>query len=107
LAGSSQTLFSFMDHSPGFLKDDFMTYFNETSVRRGDTVLIQNKSKFLRVPASSGYKNAVEQILASNEIRSQMTELKAVNEVSLIELLPFIPPLLGSRSRAILCHTRK
>lgn len=64
-----------------------MTYLNETAVRRGDSVFIQNKSKFLRVPASSGYKNAVEQILSSNEIRSQMTELKAVNEVSLS--LPF------------------
>lgn len=48
----------------------------------GDTVLIQNKSKFMKVSASSGYKNAVEQILASNEVRSQMTDLKAVNEVS-------------------------
>jgi hypothetical protein len=67
--------------SPGFLKDDFMTYLNETCIRRGDTALIQNRSKFMKVSASSGYKNAVEQILASNEIRSQMTDLRAVTEV--------------------------
>jgi hypothetical protein len=58
-----------------------MTYLHETCIRRGDTRLIQNRSKFLKVAASSGYKNAVEQILASNEVRSQMTDLRAVNEV--------------------------
>jgi hypothetical protein len=58
-----------------------MTYLNETCIRRGDTALIQNRSKFMKVSASSGYKNAVEQILASNEIRSQMTDLRAVTEV--------------------------
>lgn len=58
-----------------------MTYLSTTSVRKGDTSLVQNKYKFLKVSTSSGYKTAVEQLLGSPELRSQMTDLKAVNEV--------------------------
>mmetsp|Transcript_17224 Transcript_17224/g.25761 ORF Transcript_17224/g.25761 Transcript_17224/m.25761 type:complete len:429 (-) Transcript_17224:138-1424(-) len=71
--------------SPGFLKDDFMNFLNDTAVRRGDTVLVQNKSKFLRVNASSGHKNAIEQVLASSEVRSQLNDVKAVAEVRALE----------------------
>lgn len=67
--------------SPGFLKDDFMTFLNERALRTGDATLVGNKSKFVKVAASSGHKNAVEQVLASPEVRSQMADVKAVSEV--------------------------
>lgn len=63
-----------------------MTYLSNTSIRRGDSSLIQNKYKFLKVSTSSGYKGAVEQLLGSSELRSQMSDLKAVNEVNLFSL---------------------
>lgn len=71
--------------SPGFLKDDFMKFLNEQAVRRGDMALVQNKSKFLKVHATSGHKNAIEQVLLSDEVKSQMTDVKAVEEVRALE----------------------
>ena len=68
-------------HSPGFLKEDFLSFLTDTAVRRGDTSLVQNRSKFLQVSASSGHKNAVEQVLCSAEVRSQMADVKSVREV--------------------------
>jgi protein pelota len=70
--------------SPGFLKDDFMKYLNENAVRRGDSVLVQNKSKFLKVHATSGHKNAIEEALLSEEVKSQLLDVKAVGEVRLL-----------------------
>ena len=58
--------------SPGFLREDFMQFMIEHATRKNDAVLIKNKSKFIKVPASSGHKNAVDQILSSADLRSQM-----------------------------------
>ena len=71
--------------SPGFLQDDFMKYLNDQAVRRGDSSLVQNKSKFLKVHANSGHKNAIEQVLLCDEVRSQLMNVKAVAEVRALD----------------------
>lgn len=85
--------------SPGFLKDDFMEFFNKTAVERGDTLLLQNKSKFLKVHASSGHKNAIEQILVNPDVRNQLNDVKAVNEVKALER--FYQVLSTDENRAV------
>jgi protein pelota len=64
------------------MKDDFMSFFNTTIVAKGETSLVQNKSKFVRVSASSGHKNAIDQMLANDDIRHQLNDTKAAGEVS-------------------------
>ncbi len=54
--------------SPGFLRDDLMHFVAEQAVRRGDTALLKNKAKFVKVAASSGHKNAVDQLLGNVEL---------------------------------------
>ena len=71
--------------SPGFLNDDFLKFLNQQAVRRGDSALIHNKSKFLKVHASSGRKRAIEEILLSEEVKSQLEDVKAVEEVRALE----------------------
>jgi protein pelota len=85
-----------------------MTFLNETAVRTGDASLVANKSKFLKVAASSGHKNALEQVLGSAEVRSQMADVKAVTEVVLCTLffmLAYGHWGSGSCSGAILHHS--
>lgn len=71
--------------SPGFLKDDFMDFLNDTARRRGNVSMIQNKSKFLKVHATSGHKNAIEQALMCDSVKSQLLDVKAVAEVRALD----------------------
>ncbi len=59
-----------------------MSYLYSTKIDNNvDPSLVHNKSKFLKVPASSGHKNAIDQILGNEEIRSQLVDTKAAGEV--------------------------
>jgi protein pelota len=70
--------------SPGFVKDDFLAFCTQESVRREDRVFIENKSKILLVRASSGHKHALEEVLADPSIAAQMTETKVAREVQVL-----------------------
>ncbi len=67
--------------SPGFLKDDFMTYLTEKAVKNGETALLKQRAKFLLCHASSGYKNAIEEMLGDPAIQNQLADVKAASEV--------------------------
>ena len=67
--------------SPGFLKDDFYSFMLSNAERRQDTALLQNKNKFVRSHASSGYKHAIEELLGNAELRSQLADVRAASEV--------------------------
>lgn len=67
--------------SPGFLKDDFMQYLNDRAIRTEDTVLIKNKTKFIKAHTSSGYKRAIEEMLSMPELVAQLGDVKAADEV--------------------------
>lgn len=67
--------------SLGFLKDDYCQFMFEVVERRGDAVLLQNKSKFVRTHASSGYKRAIEELLGNAELRGQLADVRAAREV--------------------------
>ncbi|CAN0293174.1 unnamed protein product [Ectocarpus sp. 12 AP-2014] len=67
--------------SPGFVKDDFFEFLNLEAVRREERVLIENKSKFVLVHASSGHKHAVEEILSQPAVQTRLADTKASEEI--------------------------
>ncbi|CAM9157079.1 unnamed protein product [Hapterophycus canaliculatus] len=67
--------------SPGFVKDDFFEFLNLEAVRREERVLIENKSKFVLVHASSGHKHAVEEILSQPSVQTRLADTKASEEI--------------------------
>ncbi len=67
--------------SPGFLKDEFLNYLNEKAIHDENILLKKNKSKFLKLHSSSGYKSAIDELLSNNEVQTQLTSIKAVDEV--------------------------
>ena len=71
--------------SPGFLKDDFMTFLLEAAERRGDVEFLRNKSKFIRTHASSGHKKSIEEMLGDPAVRGQLGDVKAADEVRALE----------------------
>lgn len=75
--------------SPGFLNEDFMTYLNQRALQESETrdnaVIYRNKSKFLKVQSSSGYRNAIEELLEKPEVMSQLNDVKAIDEVKALQ----------------------
>lgn len=46
--------------SPGFVRDQFFDYMMNEAVRNDIKVLLENKSKFLLVHSSSGFKHSLK-----------------------------------------------
>jgi hypothetical protein len=44
--------------------------------------LVKNKSKFVKVHASSGYKRSIAELLGDEAIRLQLGDVKAADEVT-------------------------
>lgn len=45
--------------SPGFVRDQFMSYMIQQAVKTENKLIIENKSKFILVHASSGFKHSL------------------------------------------------
>lgn len=46
--------------SPGFVRDQFYEYMFRTAVKTDNKILLENKSKFMLVHASSGFKHSLK-----------------------------------------------
>lgn len=46
--------------SPGFVRDQFYEYMFQTAIKMDNKVLLENKSKFTLVHASSGFKHSLK-----------------------------------------------
>jgi len=46
--------------SPGFVKDQFMDYMIQQAVKSDNKIILENKSKFLLVHASSGFIHSLK-----------------------------------------------
>ena len=49
--------------SPGFVKDQFMSYMMEQAVKTDNKIILENKSKFALVHTSSGFKHSLQGIV--------------------------------------------
>lgn len=72
--------------SPGFIKDQFMQYMNAYAVQNIQTakVLIDNKSKFLPIHCSSGFKHSIKEMFEDPNLAGRLTDTKALGEVNAI-----------------------
>lgn len=84
--------------SPGFVKDHFFEYMMQWASKSDNRVLIENKSKFLLIHASSGFKHSLKEVLADPAVTSRMADTKAMAEVRALE--NFYSVLQSEPSRA-------
>ncbi|XP_026828857.1 protein pelota isoform X3 [Ooceraea biroi] len=71
--------------SPGFVKDQFLDYMVQQAVKSDNKVILENKSKFLLVHASSGFKHSLKEVLADPAVVSRISDTKAAGEVRALE----------------------
>jgi len=74
--------------SPGFTKDQFGDFLmNNTSNNKHYETLKKNLSKFVYVHSSTGYKQAIQEILSKPEILNQIKNTKASDDILVMENL--------------------
>lgn len=71
--------------SPGFVKDQFFEYMFQQAVKTDNKVLLDNKSKFMLVHSSSGFKHSLKEILQDPAVVAKMSDTKAAGEVKALE----------------------
>lgn len=72
--------------SPGFIKDQFMEYMIAYATRNISTckVLLDNRSKFLPIHCSSGFKHSIKEMFEDQNLATRLTDTKALGEVNAI-----------------------
>ena len=60
-----------------------MTYFETECVKREEIDLLKAKSRFVKAHTSSGYKRAIDEMLADPTLQSQLGDVKAASEVNI------------------------
>lgn len=71
--------------SPGFVKDQFFEYTMQQASKTDNKVLLENKSKFVLVHASSGFKHSLKEVLVDPVVVSRISDTKAAGEVRALE----------------------
>ncbi|KAJ3608520.1 hypothetical protein NHX12_025567 [Muraenolepis orangiensis] len=71
--------------SPGFVKDQFISYLYREAVRHDNKVLLKNRPKFILVHSSSGHKYSLKEILSDPTVTSRLSDTKAAAEVRSLE----------------------
>ncbi|CAG5124139.1 unnamed protein product [Candidula unifasciata] len=71
--------------SPGFVKDHFADYLFSQAQKMDDKTIIDNKSKFVLVHSSSGFKHSLKEVLADPSIAGKLADTKAAGEVKALE----------------------
>ncbi|KAF7704970.1 protein pelota homolog [Silurus meridionalis] len=71
--------------SPGFVKDQFISYLFKEAVRQECKVLLENRSKFMPVHASSGHKYSLKEVLSDPAVTCRLADTKAAGEVKALE----------------------
>uniref|UniRef100_A0A1B0CYQ1 eRF1/Pelota-like N-terminal domain-containing protein n=1 Tax=Phlebotomus papatasi TaxID=29031 RepID=A0A1B0CYQ1_PHLPP len=71
--------------SPGFVKDQFYDYMFQQAVKVDNKTLLDNKSKFVLVHSSSGFKHSLKEVLQDPAVAAKMSDTKAAGEVKVLE----------------------
>ncbi|TMW54481.1 hypothetical protein DOY81_000473 [Sarcophaga bullata] len=71
--------------SPGFVRDQFFEYMYQQAVKSDIKVLLDNKSKFMLVHSSSGFKHSLKEVLQESTVMSKISDTKAAGEVKALE----------------------
>uniref|UniRef100_A0AC34Q5B5 Protein pelota homolog n=1 Tax=Panagrolaimus sp. JU765 TaxID=591449 RepID=A0AC34Q5B5_9BILA len=70
--------------SRGFLKEQFLSHLFEVADKQGKRFSSTDKSKFLTIHASSGFKHALKEILADPAVMSRLADTKAQAEIKVL-----------------------
>lgn len=71
--------------SPGFVRDQFYEYMFQMAIKTDNKVLLDNKSKFMLVHASSGFKHSLKEVLQDSGVINKISDTKAASEVKALE----------------------
>jgi len=71
--------------SPGFVKDQFSEYMFSQAIKLDQKVITENKSKFLLVHSSSGFKHSLKEVLGDPAVTARMADTKATSEVRALD----------------------
>lgn len=71
--------------SPGFVKDQFFDYMLKTAIQTDNKLLLENKSKFLRVHSSSGFKHSLREVLEDSAVTARLADTKAAGETRALQ----------------------
>jgi protein pelota len=72
--------------SPGFTKDQFADYLSDNTANNKNYEIIQkNLKKFVYVHSSSGYKQALQEVMSKPEVLSQIKNTKASEDINVME----------------------
>ncbi|XP_047098957.1 protein pelota [Schistocerca piceifrons] len=71
--------------SPGFVRDQFYEYMFQQAVKTDNKMLLENKSKFMLVHSSSGFKHSLREVLTDPAVAAKMADTKASGEVRVLE----------------------
>lgn len=71
--------------SPAFVKDAYYEYMIQQAVKTDNKVILDNKSKFMLVHASSGFKHSLKEVLQDPGVLNKMSDTKAAGEVKRLE----------------------
>ncbi|XP_041347502.1 protein pelota-like [Gigantopelta aegis] len=71
--------------SPGFVKDQFADYMFQQAVKLDQKMLTDNRSKFILVHSSSGFKHSLKEVLCDPSLTSKLADTKAAGEVKALD----------------------
>lgn len=71
--------------SPGFVKDQFFDYVFSQASKSDNRVLLENKSKFLCVHSSSGFKHSLKEVLMDPSVTARLSDTKASAEIKALQ----------------------
>lgn len=84
--------------SPAFVKDAFFEYMIQQATRADNKLILDNKSKFMLIHSSSGFKHSLKEVLQDPAVLAKMSDTKAAGEVKRLEA--FYTMLQSEPSRA-------
>ncbi|XP_044271584.1 protein pelota [Tribolium madens] len=71
--------------SPGFVRDQFYEYMIQMAVKTDNKTLLENKSKFMLIHSSTGFKHSLKEILQDPAVVNKISDTKAASEVKALE----------------------
>ncbi|XP_060529067.1 protein pelota [Cylas formicarius] len=71
--------------SPGFVRDQFFEYMFQMAIKTDNKILLENKSKFMLVHSSSGFKHSLKEVLQDPAVINKISDTKAAGEVKALQ----------------------
>lgn len=71
--------------SPGFVKDQFFEYMMKNAVQTDNKLLLENRSKFVLVHSSTGFKHSLREVLEDQNVVSRLADTKAAGETRALQ----------------------